>query len=108
MQETLSRRPQRRFWGWGLADAALDAREKTNLRFMLDQLGAVQGERAAPNVGDFALRKPRIAPPAALAAMFSDRPAGPAQPQLRQELRRPRAHVATRRARAAGLGGFPR
>ena len=74
MQETLSRRPQRRFWGWGLADAALDAREKTNLRFMLDQLGAVQGERAAPNVGDFALRKPRIAPPAALAAMFSDRP----------------------------------
>ena len=38
-----SRRPPRRFWGWGRADAALDAREQANLRFMLDQLGAVQG-----------------------------------------------------------------
>ncbi|NTV86683.1 MAG: hypothetical protein HGA21_08060, partial [Burkholderiaceae bacterium] len=59
MPDTLSRRAPRRFWGWGAADAALDAREKTNLRFMLDQLGAVQGERAAPKIEDFALRKPR-------------------------------------------------
>ena len=43
MPATLSRRPPRRFWGWGQADAALDAREQANLRFMLDQLGAVQG-----------------------------------------------------------------
>ena len=73
-KESLSNRPQRRFWGWGTADAALDAREKTNLRFMLDQLGAVQGDRPAPRVDDFGLRAPRISPPAALAAMFSSLP----------------------------------
>jgi alkyldihydroxyacetonephosphate synthase len=41
---------------------------------MLDQLGAVQGEAAPPRVEDFALRAPRISPPAALAAMFSSQP----------------------------------
>ena len=66
-----SRRPPRRFWGWGRADAALDAREQANLRFMLDQLGAVQGEAAPPRVEDFALRAPRITPPPSLAAMCS-------------------------------------
>jgi alkyldihydroxyacetonephosphate synthase len=74
MPDTLSRRPPRRFWGWGQADAALDSREQSNLRFMLDQLGAVQGEAAPPRVEDFALRAPRISPPAALAAMFSSQP----------------------------------
>ncbi len=74
MPATLSRRPPRRFWGWGQADAALDSREQSNLRFMLDQLGAVQGEAAPPRVEDFALRAPRISPPAALAAMFSSQP----------------------------------
>ena len=72
--QTLSRRPPRRFWGWGLADAALDAREQANLRFMLDQLGAVQGEAAPPRVEDFALRAPRISPPPSLAAMCSSLP----------------------------------
>ncbi len=71
---TLSRRPARRFWGWGQADAALNAREQANLRFMLDQLGAVQGEAPPPRVEDFALRVPRISPPPALAAMFSTLP----------------------------------
>jgi alkyldihydroxyacetonephosphate synthase len=47
---------------------------RANLRFMLDQLGAVQGEAAPPRVEDFALRAPRISPPAALAAMFSSQP----------------------------------
>ncbi len=74
MQETLSRRAPRRFWGWGCANASLDARERSSLRFMLDQLGAAQGERAAPQIEDFSLRPPRISPPAALAAMFSDTP----------------------------------
>ena len=72
--QTLSRRPPRRFWGWGQADAALDDREQANLRFMLDQLGAVQGEAPPPRVEDFALRVPRISPPPALAAMFSTLP----------------------------------
>jgi alkyldihydroxyacetonephosphate synthase len=72
--QTLSRRPPRRFWGWGQADAALNGREQANLRFMLNQLGAVQGEAAPPRVEDFALRAPRISPPAALAAMFSSQP----------------------------------
>ena len=75
MPDTLSRRPPRRFWGWGQADAALDSREQSNLRFMLDQLGAVQCEAAPPRVEDFALRAPRIGPPAArpntLSSVFS-------------------------------------
>ena len=99
MPDTLSRRPPRRFWGWGQADAALDAREQANLRFMLDQLGAVQGEAAPPRVEDFALRAPRISPPAALAAHVLQPATGPAQPQLRQELRRP--------ARACGCATCP-
>ena len=74
MSTTLSRRAQRRFWGWGHADAALDVREQTNLRFMLSHIGAVQGERSAPQVEDFSLRPPRVKPPAALAGMFSGLP----------------------------------
>ncbi len=71
---SLSRRAPRRFWGWGAADATLDAQEQTRLRFMLDQLGAPQGERAAPQIGEFAMRAPRVRPPAALASLFSGLP----------------------------------
>lgn len=74
MATTLSRRAQRRFWGWGYADASLNAREQANLRFMLGHLGAIQAERPVPRIKDFSLRRPRVNPPPALAGMFSDLP----------------------------------
>ena len=68
---TLSRRPTRRFWGWGLESDALSARESSTITAMLSVLGARVEERAVPQVGEFDLPAPRIAPPAALAAQFS-------------------------------------
>lgn len=68
---TLSRRPARRFWGWGHADTTLDARELEKVKGMVQHLGARFEERAAPRVEEFMLRAPRIAPPAPLATMFS-------------------------------------
>jgi len=35
MTHTLSRRPLRRFWGWGHADATLSAQELSTLGLML-------------------------------------------------------------------------
>jgi alkyldihydroxyacetonephosphate synthase len=71
---TLSRRPLRRFWGWGLASDALDAREQLTVRAMLAHLGAHVEDRPSPQVGDFILPAPRIRPPAALAGQFSAAP----------------------------------
>jgi alkyldihydroxyacetonephosphate synthase len=94
MPDTLSRRPPRRFWGWGQADAALDAREQSQpaLHARPARRGARRG-RAAPGGGLRAARAPDQ--PAGRAGRHVLQPAaGPAQPQLRQELRRPGAHVA--------------
>ncbi len=74
IEPTLSRRPARRFWGWGLASDALTAREQTIVRAMLAAVGAAGEDRPAPQVADFSLSPPRIAPPAALAAQFSAAP----------------------------------
>jgi alkyldihydroxyacetonephosphate synthase len=71
---TLSRRPLRRFWGWGQADAALDARELATVQAMIGRLGVKFQERKAPEVGDFMLPTPRVAPPPSLAGCFSDTP----------------------------------
>jgi alkyldihydroxyacetonephosphate synthase len=72
--KTLSRRPLRRFWGWGRADAALDAREQAVVKAMVTQAGAVFADLPPPQVGEFELPAPRIAPPAALAGQFSSAP----------------------------------
>jgi len=71
---TLSRRPPRRFWGWGRADASLDAREQATVSAMVTQVGATFVEQPVPQVDDFALPEPRVAPPMALAAQFSATP----------------------------------
>jgi alkyldihydroxyacetonephosphate synthase len=71
---TLSRRPPRRFWGWGLTSAALDAREQATVKAMLAHVDARFEERPEPQIGEFALPAPRIAPPRALAAQFSATP----------------------------------
>jgi len=71
---TLSRRAPRRFWGWGQADAALDAREQATVRTMVEQLEVPYAERPVPQVGEFTLAPPRVAPPSALARQFSATP----------------------------------
>jgi alkyldihydroxyacetonephosphate synthase len=71
---TLSRRPQRRFWGWGRADARLDAREEAAIKAFAEHLDAKFEQRPVPQVGEFTLPAPRIAPPPALASQFSDAP----------------------------------
>jgi len=71
---SLSRRPLRRFWGWGTADAVLDAREQAAVKFMFERLGGHFSALAPPDVAEFELRAPRVAPPASLAAMFSNTP----------------------------------
>src|SRR5512141_555196 len=71
---SLSRRPPRRFWGWGRADAALDAREQATVRAMVTQAGAQFVDQPVPQPGDFVLAQPRVAPPDALAAQFSAAP----------------------------------
>jgi len=71
---TLSRRPPRRFWGWGQADARLDARELATVKAMVEHLDVPFAELPVPQVSEFALPAPRVAPPASLAAMFSVSP----------------------------------
>ena len=73
-ETTLSGRPQRRFWGWGRADAALDARERATVQAMVTQVGATYVEQPVPQPGEFVLAKPRVTPPDALAAQFSATP----------------------------------
>jgi alkyldihydroxyacetonephosphate synthase len=73
-QATLSRRPPRRFWGWGQADAVLDPRELATLGAMVGRLGVRFEERNVPRVEEFTLPAPRIAPPPALATQFSATP----------------------------------
>ena len=71
---TLSRRPMRRFWGWGLASDALTAREQATVKAMLAHIEARFEDRPVPQVGEFDLPTPRISPPSALAAQFSATP----------------------------------
>jgi len=71
---TLSCRPTRRFWGWGLESDALSPRERSTITAMLSGLGARTEERPAPQVGEFELPAPRISPPPTLAAQFSAAP----------------------------------
>lgn len=71
---SLSRRPARRFWGWGAADATLDIQEQAAVKFTVEQLGGNYVALAAPNASEYTLRAPRVAPPAALASSFSQSP----------------------------------
>ena len=70
MNATLSRRPLRRFWGWGAASEHLTQDETARIAMMVQMLGGQITDRPEPQVGDFVLPAPRIAPPAALSAMF--------------------------------------
>jgi len=71
---SLSRREPRRFWGWGSADATLDAREQATVKAMVEHLEVPYSERPVPQVHEFPLSAPRISAPSALAPVFSATP----------------------------------
>jgi alkyldihydroxyacetonephosphate synthase len=72
---TLSALPVRRFWGWGYQHEELSASEKQAIHGLVGLLGGNAAHAATePTLGEFALRAPRIAPPAALSQVLSDRP----------------------------------
>lgn len=69
-----SRRPTRRFWGWGeLGDGLSDA-ELCGVHALLARLGPLGPEIAEPRIEDFALAAPRGAVPASLAEVISHTP----------------------------------
>jgi len=73
-QTSLSHRPARRFWGWGLASDQLTPREQSTIKAMLTGLGARCEDRPIPTIDEFDLPAPRLAPPPALTAQFSAAP----------------------------------
>ena len=66
----------RKFWGWGVEGEGPSAEQAGRIaallgaRFGID----VPAARPAPRIGEIALRAPRVAAPAALAALCSDAP----------------------------------
>lgn len=72
---TLSRRRKLRFYGWGYADETLSPEEDALVRGAAQRLG-VSGSAgvSSPHEGEFALRPPRTAVPAALAPIMSSTP----------------------------------
>ena len=73
--DTLSHRRPLRFWGWGYADENLSAEEEARVRAAAARaIGHAPQEGPAPVEADFDLPAPRVAPPAALAAIVSATP----------------------------------
>jgi alkyldihydroxyacetonephosphate synthase len=73
---TLSKHRARKFWGWGYDDDELTPAEEAAVAARTRQLAGRDGLKPGPvpKISDFELRKPRIAPPAALASGFSTTP----------------------------------
>jgi alkyldihydroxyacetonephosphate synthase len=64
---------RRSWWGWGWADAEVGEQERARLRSRLPAHWVTE-PRPVPRAEDLRLRAPRIAPPAALAAICSTEP----------------------------------
>ena len=64
------------FWGWGWEEDCVSAEERAFLDPMVDQLsgGQASAALAVPKVAEYALRAPRVSPPAALAERFTADP----------------------------------
>jgi len=69
-------KPQRSFWGWGLAGAGPSPEQARGIARSLEaRFGVPLGEpRHPPQLADLALRAPRLAAPKALAAICSTAP----------------------------------
>ncbi|HTW86886.1 MAG TPA: FAD-binding oxidoreductase [Candidatus Binataceae bacterium] len=67
---------KRKFWGWGYEDQGLSLEEQRKLGERMTQRFGLTGFKLtpAPTIDQIALRKPRVAPPSALAAIFSADP----------------------------------
>jgi alkyldihydroxyacetonephosphate synthase len=64
-----------KFWGWGIEATGLDEGEQKRLFDFYQGLGAPMDERrTVPTVDEIDLRRPRIGPPAALAAICTSEP----------------------------------
>jgi len=68
--------PRRKFWGWGVEGAGPDAEQQRGIaRTLSARFGGVALEPGAPpRIEEIALRAPRLAPPASLAAICSAEP----------------------------------
>ncbi|MGI9288956.1 MAG: FAD-binding oxidoreductase [Pseudomonadales bacterium] len=73
--DTLSHRKPLKFWGWGYADEELSSDEQGLIRALagLYAPGGV-AEVEAPRLEEFELSKPRLKPPATMAALLSSTP----------------------------------
>ena len=72
MPETLSRLPERRFWGWGYADEHLEEAERERLYKHAARLAGAPVEAVSePRLEEFDLRPPRVEIPASLAGYCS-------------------------------------
>ena len=74
MSDSLGHRRKLCFWGWGYEDEALTAPEVEHLREMAKMLGVSGDTIAEPQLAEFDLPAPRVAAPAKLARILSDRP----------------------------------
>jgi alkyldihydroxyacetonephosphate synthase len=75
MSASMSARPRRRFWGWGLESDTLAPTEVAIVKGMLARLGIAAAELPTPPTeADFTLATARVAPPASLAGTFSAAP----------------------------------
>lgn len=74
MTGTLSRRPSRRFWGWGAMNDGLSETELASVDRLLQGLGDVGPALAEPQLGDYDLHPSRGSVPTALAHVVSNSP----------------------------------
>ncbi len=71
----MTERPRRKFWGWGLEGAGPSPEQARGIaRTLAARFGREVTPRAAPRIEEIALRAPRVAPPAALAALCTSDP----------------------------------
>jgi alkyldihydroxyacetonephosphate synthase len=68
----LSKRPERRFWGWGYVRDGIADGELRKVHALLAWLGGGGPALPEPVAADFDFAPPRVKPPAALAAFLSD------------------------------------
>jgi alkyldihydroxyacetonephosphate synthase len=66
----------RKFWGWGYEDAGPDAQQQGRIAALLGARFGIDppAPRSPPRLADLSLRPPRVAAPAALAALCSAEP----------------------------------